>query len=116
MASVPRVLPLRISFSLYRFQSNIRSATLFGIFGAGGVTPLVALPLIDGVTVPLFDGFIQLIRKVVVHGIDRIRFIAILDLIVGFSSRLNWSSPRLSPRPMTGQAAERRVQSGQGAA
>ncbi|MGE0652429.1 MAG: phosphonate ABC transporter, permease protein PhnE [Alphaproteobacteria bacterium] len=34
---VPQVLPLWISFSLYRFESNVRSATVLGIVGAGGI-------------------------------------------------------------------------------
>ena len=34
---VPQVLPLWISYSLYRFESNVRSATVLGIVGAGGI-------------------------------------------------------------------------------
>lgn len=34
---VPQVLPLWISVSLYRFESNIRSATVLGMVGAGGI-------------------------------------------------------------------------------
>ncbi|WND74740.1 phosphonate ABC transporter, permease protein PhnE [Thalassospiraceae bacterium LMO-SO8] len=34
---IPQVLPLWISFSLYRFESNLRSATVIGIVGAGGI-------------------------------------------------------------------------------
>jgi phosphonate transport system permease protein len=34
---VPQVLPLWISFSLYRFESNVRSATVLGLVGAGGI-------------------------------------------------------------------------------
>lgn len=34
---IPQVLPLWISFVLYRFESNVRSATVLGIVGAGGV-------------------------------------------------------------------------------
>lgn len=34
---VPQVMPLWISFSLYRFESNVRSATVLGIVGAGGI-------------------------------------------------------------------------------
>ena len=32
-----QVLPLWISFSLYRFESNVHSATALGIVGAGGI-------------------------------------------------------------------------------
>jgi len=34
---IPQVLPLWMSFSLYRFESNVRSATVLGIIGAGGI-------------------------------------------------------------------------------
>lgn len=34
---IPQVLPLWISYSLYRFESNLRSATVLGIVGAGGI-------------------------------------------------------------------------------
>lgn len=34
---IPQVLPLWISYSLYRFESNVRSATVLGIVGAGGI-------------------------------------------------------------------------------
>ena len=34
---VPQVTPLWISFTLYRFESNVRSAAVLGIVGAGGI-------------------------------------------------------------------------------
>ena len=34
---IPQVLPLWISYSLYRFESNVRSASVVGMVGAGGV-------------------------------------------------------------------------------
>jgi phosphonate transport system permease protein len=34
---IPQVLPLWISYALYRFESNVRSATVLGLVGAGGV-------------------------------------------------------------------------------
>jgi phosphonate transport system permease protein len=34
---IPQVLPLWVSFSLYRFEANVRSATVLGIVGAGGI-------------------------------------------------------------------------------
>jgi phosphonate transport system permease protein len=34
---VPQVMPLWVSFALYRFESNVRSATVLGIVGAGGI-------------------------------------------------------------------------------
>jgi phosphonate ABC transporter permease subunit PhnE len=41
-AVIPQVIPEFISYALYRFEINVRSATLLGIIGAGGIgTPLV---------------------------------------------------------------------------
>ena len=34
---VPQVAPLWSSYALYRFESNVRSATVLGIVGAGGI-------------------------------------------------------------------------------
>lgn len=34
---IPQVLPLWISFALYRFESNVRSAAVVGMVGAGGI-------------------------------------------------------------------------------
>jgi phosphonate transport system permease protein len=31
------VLPLWVSFTLYRFESNVRSASVVGMVGAGGI-------------------------------------------------------------------------------
>ncbi|ACK67806.1 phosphonate ABC transporter, inner membrane subunit [Rippkaea orientalis PCC 8801] len=34
---IPQVMPLWISFTLYRFEANVRSASVLGIVGAGGI-------------------------------------------------------------------------------
>lgn len=34
---VPQVIPLWTSYTLYRFETNVRSATVLGIIGAGGI-------------------------------------------------------------------------------
>jgi phosphonate transport system permease protein len=34
---IPQVLPLWISYTLYRFEANVRSASVLGIVGAGGI-------------------------------------------------------------------------------
>ena len=34
---IPQVVPLWTSFTLYRFESNVRSASVLGIVGAGGI-------------------------------------------------------------------------------
>ena len=38
---IPQVMPLWISFTLYRFESNVRSATVVGMVGAGGIGVLL---------------------------------------------------------------------------
>ncbi|KRE83992.1 phosphate ABC transporter permease [Paenibacillus sp. Soil766] len=41
-AVIPQVIPDFISYTLYRFEINVRSATLLGVIGAGGIgTPLI---------------------------------------------------------------------------
>ena len=73
---IPQVLPLWISFSLYRFESNIRSATVVGMVGAGGIGVLLwelirgfyfartcAVMLIIIAVVVAFDLLSQYIRK-----------------------------------------------------
>lgn len=91
---VPQVLPLWISFSLYRFEANVRSATVLGIVGAGGIGMSLseslrgfdygsgaAILLIILVTVSLFDIFSNLLRKVVIDGEDHLAFAAYLVLL-----------------------------------
>jgi phosphonate transport system permease protein len=34
---IPQVLPLWVSYTLYRFESNVRSASVVGMVGAGGI-------------------------------------------------------------------------------
>jgi phosphonate transport system permease protein len=73
---VPQVMPLWISYSLYRFESNVRSAAVVGMVGAGGVGVLLweyirgfyygetaALLLVVIVTVSLVDLGSAQIRK-----------------------------------------------------
>lgn len=38
---IPQVIPLWISYSLYRFESNVRAAAVVGMVGAGGVGVLL---------------------------------------------------------------------------
>ncbi|MEK5326009.1 phosphonate ABC transporter, permease protein PhnE [Aeribacillus sp. FSL M8-0254] len=41
-AVVPQIIPGFISYTLYRFEINLRSASILGIIGAGGIgTPLI---------------------------------------------------------------------------
>lgn len=73
---IPQVLPLWISFALYRFESNVRSATVVGLVGAGGIgvvlwedirgfnySETAAVMLVIVVSVTLLDLFSQRMRK-----------------------------------------------------
>lgn len=73
---IPQVLPLWISYALYRFESNVRSATVVGMVGAGGIGVLLweairgfqmaqtcAILLIIIVVVSLIDIVSQRLRK-----------------------------------------------------
>ncbi|WP_169566303.1 phosphonate ABC transporter, permease protein PhnE [Sneathiella limimaris] len=75
---IPQVLPLWISYSLYRFESNVRSATVLGIVGAGGVGMVLweyirgfyyaetaAVMIIVIISVSLLDMASQRLRKLV---------------------------------------------------
>lgn len=76
---VPQVLPLWISYSLYRFESNVRSATVLGIVGAGGIGQILyesirgfyysetaALLILVIISVTLLDILSQRLRKMVI--------------------------------------------------
>ncbi len=73
---VPQVLPLWSSISLYRFETNVRSATVLGIVGAGGIghslyenirsfqyDATAAIMIIVVATVMLIDIFSQQLRR-----------------------------------------------------
>jgi phosphonate transport system permease protein len=73
---IPQVLPLWISYALYRFESNVRSAAVVGMVGAGGIGVVLweiirgfqyaqtcAVMLIIVVTVTLIDMLSARIRK-----------------------------------------------------
>ncbi len=76
---IPQVLPLWISYSLYRFESNVRSATVLGIVGAGGIGMILwevirgfqyaetaAIVIIIVVSVSILDIISQRLRKLVI--------------------------------------------------
>jgi phosphonate transport system permease protein len=76
---VPQVMPLWSSFTLYRFETNVRSATVLGIVGAGGIghslyenirsfhySETAAIMVIVVLTVMLIDITSARIRKVLV--------------------------------------------------
>ena len=73
---IPQVLPLWISYSLYRFESNVRSASVVGMVGAGGIGVILwdiirgfqyaetcAVMIIIIVTVTIIDVISARIRK-----------------------------------------------------
>lgn len=73
---IPQVMPLWISFTLYRFESNVRSASVVGMVGAGGIGVVLweiirgfqyaqtaAVMLIIVLTVSLIDVVSARIRK-----------------------------------------------------
>ncbi|TBU93943.1 phosphonate ABC transporter, permease protein PhnE [Phytopseudomonas dryadis] len=73
---IPQVLPLWISYSLYRFESNVRSATVVGMVGAGGIGVILweairgfqfaqtcALLIVIILVVSLIDVISQRLRK-----------------------------------------------------
>jgi len=68
---IPQVLPLWSSFTLYRLETNVRSATTLGIVGAGGIgqtlyADTAAQIIIVVVTVMVLDLISAWIRKVLV--------------------------------------------------
>ena len=73
---IAQVLPLWISYSLYRFESNVRSASVVGMVGAGGIGVILweiirgfqyaetcAVMIIIIVTVTIIDVISARIRK-----------------------------------------------------
>lgn len=73
---VPQVIPHWISFALYRFETNVRSATVLGIVGAGGIGQLLwenirsfaysetaAMMIIIILSITLIDILSQRLRK-----------------------------------------------------
>lgn len=75
---LPQVFPLWISYSLYRFEANVRSATVVGMVGAGGIGMVLwelirsfdfqrtcAVMAVIVLVVTLFDLLSQKLRKLV---------------------------------------------------
>jgi phosphonate transport system permease protein len=78
---VPQVLPMFLSSALYLFESNVRSATILGIVGAGGI------------------GF-QLSDRIRAHQWEETCFILIL--ILGTVACIDWASKKLRARIIGG--------------
>ncbi len=75
---IPQVMPLWVSFSLYRFESNVRSASVIGLVGAGGIgqvlweiirafefrqTCAIMIMIIIVISVSLIDAASQQLRR-----------------------------------------------------
>ncbi|MEX2641851.1 MAG: phosphonate ABC transporter, permease protein PhnE [Acetobacterales bacterium] len=78
---LPQVLPMFLSSALYMFESNVRSATILGIVGAGGI------------------GF-QLSDRIRAHQWEETCFILILILVT--VACIDWVSKRLRTRIIGG--------------
>ena len=76
---IPQVMPLWISYSLYRLETNVRSATVLGFVGAGGIgyflfesirafqyAETATILIIVVVTVTVVDVLSQQLRKALV--------------------------------------------------
>lgn len=76
---IPQVMPLWISYTLYRFEANVRSASVVGMVGAGGIGVVLweiirgfrydetaAVMIIIIVTVSLIDLISARIRKLMI--------------------------------------------------
>jgi phosphonate transport system permease protein len=76
---IPQVMPLWISYTLYRFEANVRSASVVGMVGAGGIGVVLweiirgfqyaetaAVMIIIIVTVSLIDVVSARIRKLMI--------------------------------------------------
>jgi phosphonate transport system permease protein len=44
-ATLPQVLPQLMSYTLYRWENNIRAAAILGVVGAGGLGQMLAFHL-----------------------------------------------------------------------
>ncbi|UOM34148.1 phosphonate ABC transporter, permease protein PhnE [Acuticoccus sp. I52.16.1] len=75
---IPQVLPLWMSYTLYRYESNVRSATVLGVIGAGGIGQILfesirgfyyaqsaAIIIVVVLTVSLTDILSQQLRRMV---------------------------------------------------
>lgn len=69
---IPQVLPLWISYTLYRFESNVRSASVVGMVGAGGIG-VVLFEVIRGFQYPQTCAVLLII----------IVFVTMIDLLSG---------------------------------
>lgn len=75
-AVLPQVIPQFISYALYRFEINIRSATVLGLVGAGGI----GVPLLFALTTRNWSRVGIILLGIVI-------LVTIIDLISGWLRR-----------------------------
>ena len=71
-AVIPQIMPAFLSLILYRFELNLRSASILGLIGAGGI----GTPLIFAIQTRSWD-------RVGIILIGLVLLVAIVDLISG---------------------------------
>ncbi len=80
---LPQVLPIMLSQALYFFESNVRSASILGVVGAGGIG-------------------LQIAERIRVRHWDEVAFILILMILL--VSAIDWLSSRVRGRLIGGRA------------
>ena len=70
-ATLPQVLPQLMSYTLYRWENNIRAAAVLGVVGAGGLGQLLAFHM----------GLFQMGKTATILG----AMLAMVALVDGFS-------------------------------
>jgi phosphonate transport system permease protein len=86
-AVLPQVLPVLLSITLYNFESNVRSGTILGIVGAGGIGFLLS----DRIQAYMWDQAWSIIFLIIgmvylidwLSGLIRSRFIGTTDQVRG---------------------------------
>jgi len=73
-ATLPQVLPQLLSYSLYRWENNIRAAAVLGVVGAGGLGQMLAFHL--GLFQMAETGAVLLAMMVLVGMVDAASYVA----------------------------------------
>ena len=85
---IPQVMPLWISYMLYRFESNVRSASVVGMVGAGGIG-VVLWEIIRGFqyaeTCAVMLIIIGFVMRIVITAVELAGFIMATQMGLGFA-------------------------------
>jgi phosphonate transport system permease protein len=76
-ATLPQVLPQLMSYTLYRWENNIRAAAILGVVGAGGLGQLLSFHM----------GLFQMNKTATVLA-AMLLLVALVDSMSHFSRRL----------------------------